>query len=42
MRIIDFKNLTVKTEINYKVINFTFELNNILDIPFIQFTKELS
>lgn len=42
MRIIDFKNLTVTTEVDYKVINFTFELTGILDIPFIQFTKELA
>lgn len=42
MRIVDFKKLEVKTEIEYKVIDFTFELKEILDIPFLQFAKELS
>ena len=28
MRIIDFKNLTMKTEIKYKTVNFEFNLND--------------
>jgi hypothetical protein len=39
MRIIDFKNLTVTTEIEYKNIQFLFELSDKLDMPFIKFAK---
>jgi hypothetical protein len=42
MRIVDFKKLEIKTEVEYKVIDFTFELKEILDIPFLEFAKELS
>jgi len=42
MRIIDFKNLTMKTEINYKVVDFEFNLNGKMDIPYTEFVKMLN
>lgn len=42
MRIIDFKNLTMKTEINYKVVDFEFDLNDKMDMPYGEFIKVLN
>jgi len=39
MRIIDFKNLTMKTETEYKKIVFNFELADKLDMNMFEFTK---
>lgn len=42
MRIIDFKNLTMKTEINYKVVDFQFNLEHMLDMPYLEFISILN
>lgn len=42
MRIIDFKNLTMKTEIKYKVVDFEFNLNDMLDMPYLEFVNILN
>lgn len=42
MRIIDFKNLTMKTEINYKVVDFQFDLDHMLDMPYLEFINILN
>lgn len=39
MRIIDFKKLTMKTEINYKVVDFEFNLKDKMDMPYLEFVK---
>jgi hypothetical protein len=42
MRIIDFKNLKMKTEINYITIDFQFQLNQNMDMPYVEFVKVLN
>lgn len=42
MRIIDFKNLTMKTEIKYETIDFHFNLKDKMDMPYLDFVKILS
>ena len=42
MRIINFKNLTMKTEINYKVVDFQFNLDHMLDMPYLEFINILN
>ena len=42
MRIIDFKNLTMKTEINYKIVDFQFNLEHMLDMPYLEFISILN
>lgn len=42
MRIIDFKKLTMKTEINYKVVNFEFNLKDNMEMPYGEFIKILN
>jgi hypothetical protein len=39
MRIIDFKNLTMKTEIKYKTVDFQFNLKDKMEMPYGEFVK---
>jgi hypothetical protein len=42
MRIIDFKNLTMKTEIEYKTVDFQFNLKDKMEISYFEFIKMLN
>ena len=42
MRIIDFKNLTMKTEVKYETVDFEFNLKDKMDMPYFDFIKMLN
>lgn len=42
MRIIDFKNLTMKTETRYETVDFEFNLKDKMDMPYLEFVKMIN
>lgn len=42
MRIIDFKKLEVRTEVDYEIVEFNFTFDDRLDMPLIPFAKWLN